>query len=118
MAIEEISGLLDHITRPAAFGAFAAIGGSAWSAIISPDILPAIGGIAVGIVGLGWSIFMAGRDKRVDTLLAQIKTLQGLLDECQGERQAGEKERKDLWIENYRLKGEMERLKARFGDAV
>jgi hypothetical protein len=68
---------------PAVVGSMAALGSAAWrgvenlSAQVStlPDNIPVIGGLAIGIMGIGWSIYSAGPDRRAKTLIDEISTL-------------------------------------------
>jgi hypothetical protein len=92
-------------TKSAALGAASAIGGGLYAAIATPaqnaaDNLPVVAGIAVGIVGIGWSIYSGGIDRRAKALTDQITLLQQFikdrdedlarkdreLDACQAQR--------------------------------
>lgn len=77
-------------------GAVSAMGGGIYAAAISPDVLPVIGGIGVGIIGIGWSIYAAGRDRRAATLTQQIDLLQKTLDALEIEMETSRTVRRGL----------------------
>jgi hypothetical protein len=71
-----------HIA-PAVVGSAASLGMAAWQGVANlsaqvstlPDNIPVIGGLAIGIMGIGWSIYSAGPDRRAKTLIDEIATL-------------------------------------------
>ena len=67
--------------KPAMVGAAGAIGGGLWAAVVSPDVVPVIGGIGIGIIGIGWSIFASGRDRRVTTLTHELEVLRRVVEQ-------------------------------------
>jgi len=75
----EIFGMTSGASKPAAIGALGAIGGGLYAAVVSPDVVPVIGGIGIGIIGIGWSVYAAGRDRRAITLTSEIEVLQGII---------------------------------------
>lgn len=76
---------------PAVLGSVASLGAGVWKAARAifdpslaqvstvPDNAPVFGAIVLGVVGLGWSIYSAGPDRRVKTLTDEIATLQDQL---------------------------------------
>lgn len=113
--------IVGQATKYGFAGSFTAIGGSLYAAVVSPDIIPVISAMGLGVVGLGWSIYSAGRDRRVSTLVQEIGQLQEIMDErstrnrseiasIRADLAASEDERRKLNIENYRLAGKLARI--------
>ena len=103
---------------PALVGAASAIGGGVWSAMISPDVVPVIGGIAIGVIGIGWSVYAAGRDRRVGVLTEEIEMLQRRLKEANTSLLDCEQHGREMVRENARLEAVVAGLKVRLdGDA-
>ena len=101
-------------SKAASVGAGGAIFAAVYSAIVSPDIVPVMGGIGIGVIGIGWSIYSAGRDRRVATLTSEIEMLQRIqrdlemeLDGCRAQRKALREDVENLSVQLARAKTEI-----------
>jgi hypothetical protein len=117
-----------NVAAPALLGSAAALGAAAFDAarsamataqISSPaDNIPIISGVAIGIIGIGWSIYSAGPDRRVRTLTDEIATLQE-----QAKRKDNVIKEQDMAItagldERNRLKAEIGELRGQLSNAL
>ena len=103
-------------SKAAGVGAGGAIFGALYAAAVGPDILPVMGGIGIGVIGIGWSIFSAGRDRRVTTLAHEIETLQRICSDKEIELEACREKRRHLTEEVERLSARVARLTEESGD--
>jgi hypothetical protein len=91
------------------------IGGSLYAAIVSPDVIPVVGAMVLGVTGLGWSIYSAGRDRRVGTLMQEIDLIQGILKGVRSDLAESQADRRLLANENARMAGRLARLEGESG---
>lgn len=83
---------------------------AAVSLVVSPDVLPVVAGFGIGVIGLGWSIYSSGRDRRVTVLTQEIDSLQEVLMNCRKQLQECQEGHRKLYIDNEVLAAKIARL--------
>ena len=94
----------------ALFGGMASLVGGIWAATASLDIIPIVGAVGVGLTGLFWSIYAAGRSRRAETIQEEADALRVQRDLMATDLANSQREYQRLWIENQRLEGRIARI--------
>lgn len=114
--VGKMTEFLGGAASAAKIGALASFGGMVWAMALSPDNLPVLGGLALGIGGLGWSVYLSGRDRRASTLTQEIELLQSIVKSVRVELAEAQERAKKLVIENEVLSARVARLESEDGD--
>lgn len=102
---------MDQISSGTAFAVGVAAGiPSVAYAVVTEDFGAVVTGVALGVVALGWAIWRAVNDNRLNSLLNRIDRAEKEADKYQAEATAAEVKAGELTVENAILKAKLKQF--------
>lgn len=82
-------------------------------AAFQDEVLPVIGGVAIGTLMLGWSIYRSSNDQRFETILARLDKAEKEVDDTLEKLKKVNHDNVDLRFKVDNVEGKYEQLKNR-----